>query len=677
MIRTQIKAWFRLLSASLVTMITLGTSSFAVATETSGGLENRFVLSDTASIEQLSDSTSSYISADGQRLFIGRSGDTQRLTSYTLDETGALQFEQVLSTGDPGFANLPPILDLTGSPDAGLLYALGETGLAILSVSPTTGSISLLEQLPLTSAQTLALTPQGNRLLVGSSSTNEGARLALYTLDGNGRTPTLADEWLYPMDMDVGDIEIGVDGTSAYVSTNTSIFEHSLGSSNTIGMPIATPLGLTSEIAPRLSISNDERNLYATGSGLPLLSFARSAAGMTFMQTQRLPSVDPTVVEGNLFTPRELQLSRDESTVFVARESFLFSAQQIVSLVCLDSYNRDPATGLIRLAGFSCAGESGSLLSIHPQLDLAYSTRASISQIFGSPTVGRIGVFASLPPLPETSLVSAVLPTARTKGNNTSQVDDASAFATVINIGSANAEVCQLRTVGPSADIASISYQRVNPATNLPLPESGVNEEFEIPAGESATLTFTVSERINEVESVLLDIQAVCLNATAAPSVEGINTLLFSTSSAPLADLVSVTATLSRPGVVQLPGNSGLSLFTAAAINIGNSDTITAVPVLELGPLVDGLDPFDGLPDLNLEICETNIETAECLVERSASTSRTMATDDIATYTVFVTGRGESVPFFPERNRVFIVFLDQNNRVRGASSVAVETVATP
>ena len=93
-----------------------------------------------------------------------------------------------------------------------------------------------------------------------------------------------------------------------------------------------------------------------------------------------------------------------------------------------------------------------------------------------------------------------------------------------------------------------------------------------------------------------------------------------------------------------------------------------------LGEAIAGLEPLQNPPEVVLEVCETDPLTSECLGERAPSVTRTLAANEVVTYTVFVRGTGVSVPFIPETNRVFLLFSDSSGEVRGGSSVAIESL---
>jgi len=638
------------------------------------GLERLTALTGDPLAQPLLNATSAHVTSDGTRLIVGRSSELAQLSIFTLDDAGLPSFEQEFSVTNPELTGLTRVNALAGSADGQRLYAAGQGGLAVIGINQASGALALLDRISVVgSIDSIALSPQQNLLVVGVSNVSIGAQLRTYTLDAEGRAPTLQDTWTYSEATAASEVAINSAGTRAYVANNSTLAEHSLSASGQISEPLLHPLDITTDLDIDFVLSVDERRIYLVVADGGVNYYSRESVGELFSNAQHIPTRNPQVREGSSFSPNGIATNSAGTVLYVARQSFFVSSISRISFSCLDSYTVNEPTGLFRFSGFICSGIPGSLVVLHPQLDRIYSINSSVTQLLGNVTSGSLSVFQSAPTLAETSLVSAVLPSARSEGNRFSRAADVSAFATVINTGAVDAQICSLRTTGSSSDVGSVSYQLVDPATNLPLVGSTANDEFNIPQGGSTSLVFSVDNRLGEVESVLLEIQAVCLNASAAPTVPGVNTLLFSAANGPLADLISSTATLTQPGIVTLPSNSGLSLFTAAAVNIGDSDTIEVRPELELSALVDGLESLANLPDVLLEICQTDPITSECLADRAPSTTLTMNTNELATFAVFITGNGLPVDFRPETNRVFIVFVDQNQNVRGGSSVALET----
>ncbi len=151
-----------------------------------------------------------------------------------------------------------------------------------------------------------------------------------------------------------------------------------------------------------------------------------------------------------------------------------------------------------------------------------------------------------------------------------------------------------------------------------------------------------------------------CANKGTVASIVGVNTFLVSSSLKRGPDLVAVSRTLSRDGLVRLPSTNGQQIFVAAAVNIGVAGTITA----------SADDGASTLP-VDLTICQTNPATGACLRTAASSTTAQVRHDEIVTYTVFVRAKG-SIPFDPAKKRLFLR-LRHNGVVVGATHVALCT----
>jgi hypothetical protein len=145
--------------------------------------------------------------------------------------------------------------------------------------------------------------------------------------------------------------------------------------------------------------------------------------------------------------------------------------------------------------------------------------------------------------------------------------------------------------------------------------------------------------------------------------VPGLNTLLLSSSSGPVSDLISIGATPTSDGILNIPGNTGATAFAASAVNIGANGTIVAT--------ID--DNGKGLA-LTSTLCQSDPATAACTnpVSPGSSATLTVNTNDVVTFTIFVTGTG-AVPFDPANNRLFLRLKTADGVTRGATSVAVRT----
>ena len=152
-----------------------------------------------------------------------------------------------------------------------------------------------------------------------------------------------------------------------------------------------------------------------------------------------------------------------------------------------------------------------------------------------------------------------------------------------------------------------------------------------------------------------------CTGVAPASVLPGIDTLLVSGSSTPVADLVALAATPTADGIIDLPGASGAAAFAVATINLGAGGTITATPGTGAATL-----------PISLSICQTVPSTGQCQSTAAASVSTSIASNATPTFAIFVGGAG-TVPFDPAGNRIAVQFIDGSGNIRGSTSVAVRT----
>ena len=251
-----------------------------------------------------------------------------------------------------------------------------------------------------------------------------------------------------------------------------------------------------------------------------------------------------------------------------------------------------------------------------------------------------------------TELVASILPDSRSVqiGGN------GSAYATMINAGPDTGYDCTL-TLG--SDIpATLTSWATDPATNAI--SSDPNQAVDIPAGEFATWAFRIvpSATIPPTDVELL---YECANSDPAAVLPGINTLLLSASEEPTPDIIAITLTATRDGILSVDGPQGSAAFATATINVGASGSITVEPRLSMNGL-----------RLNLAICETDPAAGTCTSAIGPSVTTTIEADATPTFAVFATATG-TIPLDPANYRIYIEFTDDQGDVRGSSSVAVTT----
>ena len=259
---------------------------------------------------------------------------------------------------------------------------------------------------------------------------------------------------------------------------------------------------------------------------------------------------------------------------------------------------------------------------------------------------------AAAEPAPVTTLVAASLPTSRSV-----QVGSAAtAFATIINSGSAAATDCG---IAPLTTVpADFAYQTTDAANAL----VGTSDTaVDIAAGESQSylFAFTPTAPFGPVD---VQLAFDCANTDPAAVTLGLNTLLLVADSGPVPDIVALAATLSGDGIVDVAGTGA---FSVATVNVGAEASIN----------VSADSGSANLP-VNITMCETDPATGVCInptVPTSAPVTTTIGSGATPTFAVFVSAT-DAVPFDPANKRIFVRFEDIGGIRRGATSVAVRTL---
>jgi hypothetical protein len=277
------------------------------------------------------------------------------------------------------------------------------------------------------------------------------------------------------------------------------------------------------------------------------------------------------------------------------------------------------------------------------------TTGGVLTFVGGMDHVSKGLAFVNAPP---TSLVAAVLPSSRSVQVGAT----ATAFATIINAGSATAILCApaLATALP----ATFTYQTTDPATNQVI--GSANAPISVGAGALQSFVFALTPT-GPIASTDVQLSFDCANTDPAPINVGLNTLLLSASVTPVPDIVALAATVTNDGIVNIPGTNGTGAFAVATVNVGVGGSITA-----------SADTGSASLPLNIFLCETNPATAQCISAIGPSVTTQINANATPTFAILVQGSGV-VPFDPATNRVFVRFKDSGNVTRGSTSVAVRT----
>ncbi|PHS28041.1 MAG: hypothetical protein COA85_04265 [Robiginitomaculum sp.] len=260
-------------------------------------------------------------------------------------------------------------------------------------------------------------------------------------------------------------------------------------------------------------------------------------------------------------------------------------------------------------------------------------------------------------PTAATTLFSSVLPSARSgffPGGSAITV-----FASAVNAGTEAALNCEISIPGSSP--VSLSYQETD-ATNA---TKGVaNAPFALATGQtrSFVLAFTPTAT-NAGADVFPDI--ACANANVA-TISGVNTVFLSIGGAEGADILSIGATPTADGIMNVP-SGGTGFMTASATNIGVGDVVGSSDV---AISVSADDGGAGL-SLLIQLCETDA-SSNCITTLGTGVVDSNIGAGSSFFAIFVSDQSSGgVALAPATSRIFLRFKDASGTVMSVTSVAV------
>ena len=605
-------------------------------------------------------------------LFVGNFLEP-RLSQFRVATNGELSFDRATDLGTLG-ATVTSARQLAVNDTGTILYCAGEHSIAVLSYDSSSEEVSLITELAVESELTitdLALSPDNRDLYVVSNNfsfdTPAGSSaLTHYRVDSATGVPTLASTRSEPpSSTPLNQVTLARSSDLVFLGRRSSLEVHTRDSDSG-----ALTLLNTNPNAAGGAVTGDGGWLFSAEPTMLRVFRVEPATGVVTL-TQEFRSNRPPLLLTDLIAARVVALNGAEDRLFVTGyQQVGIIAGGISTISSSDVFVRDPISGQLRRDGG--AVNVGSAIARHPDNDWFYtfipSTTAFASPL---PPIPVITQQRLLPPLPETRIISAVLPGSRSEGNRNQPV---TAFATVLNTGESEAIGCRGGVLRDTLGGLNFATFERDPVSNSVA--GGRNEAFSVPAGGATNLLLEFSTSLDDQEFTrtpeLLDIRFFCNNSEIIERVIGVTTFAFASDPLGLPDLLTATASPDRPGVVTLGGPIGASFFTVATLNLGTSALVTASAALELAGSIDGADPLADLPFVSLRICETDLQTLECKAPFAFEVERTIDEDEIATFTVLIQAQGQAIPFLPETNRVFILFKDVDGNLRGSSSVAVE-----
>ena len=693
----------------LLFIFLIGSANAVSAADAAPGV-NRVDRLVSADLDELLESASAPVfSPDGQHLYFSRLTDPALalVVALAFDSDGQPDLAATVSSSSSDFESVTELtlraFNATGTRAYATASLDDQFALIVLERDPQSGGLSVVQTVDFAANEQpgslqisadfqflyVAVPTQepirnSSNTIVGFETT--GGQIIRYTLGDDGQLEN-AQSVVLDAESAAQQLRLLDDDQRLLVSTNTTLTEYGIDPTDTVLTPAlqVTDLPL---LEPRNPDSDPPgpgpMDLVISSDGsfvIGVLDEGPSVIGGYINSWTRQPAtgelrlVDQIApdgfIENFLYDPFPAVLSADDNLLLLPSFSGRFFAGSASVLGCINAFAIEPDSGELRVAGIDCSQSSGRGLAQRPSTEQFYSIYHGLRQFSNDPPpAGAIGVFEPGRILSPTNIHAAVLPSSRTLANRETNPNPVTYFSSVLNAGNEDAERCTITT--PDDQGISLRYQVTDPTTNEPLDPNNFSESFSVPANGAQTLLISLFA-FNDFTTRNISLEYQCLNAPTAPKITGVNNLLVSASNESLPDLITATATISNDGITRLASTEGQSAFAVSTINIGGEDEIRAIPTLNFASFVASLDAPDEIADLRLEICETNPSTGACLAPPSEEAVRRIATDEIVTYTVFVTGEGSEVAFAPGVNRAFIVLVDSAGEVRGASSVAVTT----
>ena len=285
-----------------------------------------------------------------------------------------------------------------------------------------------------------------------------------------------------------------------------------------------------------------------------------------------------------------------------------------------------------------------------PAIDGANPGACLATDQLGQSRVGACDIGA-VEAVPVTVAVAAILPSTRAGVLGAKLT----AFVSVINTSGTTAFKVG---IGLTTAIPALFFYRTTDAQNVP--NGTLNTPVDIAPGGVQTYVIAVTPTGPFAPTDLVfDFKGT--NTAPVSVIVGLNTLLVSASVTPIPDLVALNATLGNNGIVDIPSNTRIGVFTMATVNLGSGDQITVTA-----------DTGTAVVPLTVLVCQTNA-VGGCLAPAGSSVTTQINAGATRTFGFFPVSTG-FIPFDPAGIRIFARLKDSGGATRGGSSVAARSV---
>ncbi len=326
---------------------------------------------------------------------------------------------------------------------------------------------------------------------------------------------------------------------------------------------------------------------------------------------------------------------------------------------CEEPYDTGTSVTLSHAAGVdsiftawsgNCSGTGACVLT----MDQARSVSARFELIAPGPTI----LFSSVLPSARSGSTGAA-PDAPGRSRPQALGDPITVFASVINAGASVAQSCRITI--PADSPVTLSYQETD-AANAPV--GLADEAFDLIPTQlrSFILAFTPVS-VSAGVDVFPDV--VCDNANVG-AIPGVNTVFLSIADKEVPDILSIGATSSGDGIINIPAG-GTGFMTISATNIGAGDENGSANAT----VSVSVDTGAAALPLGLQICETDIASA-CITPLGSTPVDTIIGSGPNFFAIFLTDQSTNgVALDPANARAFVRFKNQAGTNFSVTSAAV------
>jgi hypothetical protein len=236
----------------------------------------------------------------------------------------------------------------------------------------------------------------------------------------------------------------------------------------------------------------------------------------------------------------------------------------------------------------------------------------------------------------------------------------------VVNAGNSRADACQFQI--PAGSPVTMGYQMTNGANQF---IGEVDAAFSINPGITRSFVLSFTPTAQNAGSTIFP-QVVCTNGSVV-EIGGVNNLFLSIDDHAVPDILSISATPSADGIVNIPAGA-TGFFSASALNFGAGDDPNDVTAA--AQIVVSIEKSNAQIPVLLQVCETDA-AGLCSSALGGSVTSTIGGFGGSFFAIFITDQsnGSGIALDPANTRAVLKFTDAGGIVRSVTSVALAAPA--